>query len=837
MGFTATAGGGSTVTLAGNRMATPTAHTAAAVVEPVILTRCRVCNVDIMGREGDANYQQHINGKLHRKTVAKMGLQESCGNEPSATTTTTTSSSAAEVQPVEPPYPPMTFVDLEPSAIPIPMNSSSSSTDPRVDPSYRHRVFTLSVRGRDELLSQLIFQGQPAADMEARKRSLDRTYSRVAASIQSASPDIFVLQHVADSALRELHRTLVKSGITGNTDAAPFAVIPSPRMPEWQPSVRHVLGIGRGKYRPVGQRVLMLHDMVANRAPFEPMYRASMRGVAWNVDHAFAWITLLEDLRCSKSKRIMLLVSVELPQSVDLDVFRTCCVRELYREIHSILSSGPQELKNAAVVIAGQFSATPSSACYRQLTSWSFPVDVALHAVPVVNTLDVVICDDEQQASSSSPMHSSHSIHSVAFRLGLEVPEAESCVGVLHTVRMVRVSRERILQSILFQWNISVAHRQQVTDADVGILAAWLKELHLSCVLWTSGLRQIALRTLDALLPNVSLAMLQRWIAGEVSVEALVAHAGVADVWTVGAPLNEGYGVEWDSDQRKLTLEWREPCIIVDRVVDLDVLRRSVLCSCFLDPNSPALVVCGMAGASLSALHATKLRQAVSPFRGYARWDDLVTGCFRSAYSHYALMVPQGREHFETEDERCILSHIREQIIRTVGPDTAVLVPPEGNAVVSLLRNSMGRLIQQGGEGRSPVFVGKTERFETWLSSSRDSPICTTSTEPRFTCFAVPGVCHQVSTAADLVSWCGNAGSCTTFFDRRGKKHERPNHFLEFGCVDYILFERHVMELVRLAVLPSLADVASLRGFPTTDGAGTPSTHVPICAELLWLPS
>jgi hypothetical protein len=334
------------------------------------MTFCSVCDVAIMGAADSQNFLQHTSGKAHKKKAVAVGSAATrIGNSSIQGGASPSAVVQAQVQPSLisewPPEAP--FISLAPSG-----------------PARRdelHRILSYRLTSRDELSNGRHAVAAGNLSPSPLTGATDaQHFSSVVRTILEHRPDVFALQHVAGTALRELTRAFARCPVAKDT----YEWFPSPRFPEGtQPWTHHFLGYRRDKYRLLEHHPMMLHELVAARGRQDVFCEQSIAGSHFAMDHAVAWVLLLEDIqqRSASAVHRLLLVSVELPHSPDLAQFRECCVRELYRHVGEMASNEAISKAPPSVVVVGDFGAPPSgdalrvptggSGVYEQLTTRS----------------------------------------------------------------------------------------------------------------------------------------------------------------------------------------------------------------------------------------------------------------------------------------------------------------------------------------------------------------------------------------------------------------------------------------------------------------------------------
>lgn len=766
----------------------------------LVFTHCSVCGVDVMGSETDPNFLQHLNGKSHKKKQLQRQQQlveQGVVNDSTA--------ASCEFQPSSTTHESLIAHTISPEFLTF---ASSSGTR---DPKEIHRVLTFQLTWEAELLSggrhALLAHSIPSV-------SSDRHIPQVVQTVLAYKADVLFLQNVVDAKSRDCHRTFART--VGVKES--YEVLLSPKLPDAQPCVRHLMGYRRNRYKFAGQRVVFLEKLVAQRSRFEPLYREAMRaGVSGNLDTAVAWLVLLEDLATS---RTLLLASVQLPHAPDLDVFRACCFRELTRELCLICSGA--KLKHPAVVIVGCFNAAPSSVCYALATKLSAPTTDVCSIAMIKESYEA---RDTGRTSESADLGRWKEIEVVVwFTVNVSLP------GQLHTVHAIVMDVTKVRAVV-----------QEATSDE-------------------ASAPEMEMRVVDVSLWDGSVLVPVAPSQGFLARPAAAARDSLGHRVPLSCPL-----FVWETDQRKGTVTWTQ-WVKLDSSADASLPPTSVATSIqyleellFLQGSSFGTPTAVQPGVSLT-----------SPLFG-PRWDDSIAGAFRSAYSHYETV----RRHSSAPS-----SFASEEVERAVnvcgGHNATVSVPlasrlEEGRVLRDavyqelLARSSANPRSYQnevaahattsGAETlRAPFAFAAAVPLRTWLSDRCDSPLCseaasssTVSYEPRCTTF-YPPVTHLSASVAPLrgqqptslngsgsVVSCGKAASFTTPFDRRRAAQKLGQ--LQLGTNHYVLYMRDRLEVVGLAEVPSLEALHDRRNQEPpahNETALIPSVHLPLCADLRW---
>ncbi|CUG54262.1 Hypothetical protein, putative [Bodo saltans] len=764
----------------------------------LVTTFCSVCDVGIMGPPDGQNFLQHTSGKSHKKKAAAAG----------AVVTPTLTDNGSPLQ-----HPPATAA-LMPSEWPPEAPFIQLTPSGPVRREELHRILSFRLISRDELSNgrHAVASGNVMPSPLASATDAQH-FSHVVRTVLEHRPDVFVLQHVAGTALRELTRSFGRCLVAKDT----YEWTPSPRFPEGtQPWTHHFLGYRRDKYRLLQQHPMMLHELVATRGRQDVFCEQSISGSHLAMDHAVAWVLLLEDIqqRNGAAPHRLLVVSVELPHGPDLVLFRECCARELQRHIGEMACSEAISKAPPSVVIVGDFGAPPvddslqrapplqggggaGSGVYQHLTSRSEPVWESLPLRLTRDTFTVALAYQPNSPAAAD---------------GAATPQ--------------RLFRCHAWFDCTPQW---IGQHDQITSLDVydvKVTSDRTRRVHKISV-W-DGSKLVALQPPSHFSPEAT------------------AGANVVSHIPVGPSV-------WNNiNQRRGVIEWEEWGLLdaasppsVDREASLSFVEAAVR-------------VNGVHNAALMVLKEKPRRQRTC-FRP-GRWDDGISGMFRSAFSHYQLCCdgeqipkssPQEVEKLISQLEGAL---VPPQPAPYVGGPFVSSPPSTASADVNDIPNAiLHRFLQPSSSGSPPLSTLQLSQLSAastslvratcynlrdWLRLHPSSPLCQTVSltpvyEPLFTTF-LPMRCDPLPGA---VTPC-RTNNFTTHFDRR-RWQERFGGF-EWGTYDYVLYLRDRMEVVKLARLPTLAEIGVsgncgvMGALPSAD-LRYPSSHLPLCVEF-WVP-
>lgn len=767
--------------------ASTTATSTTAVLD-LVTTYCDVCEVNIMGPADGQNFLQHTGGKAHKKKAAAVA------GAPAGSPSRIHSALSDATAPLSEWPPEAPFISLTPSG-----------------PARRdelHRILTFRLVSRDELASGRHAFGLSGAAPSPLTGVTDaQHFSHVVRTVLEHRPDVFVLQHVAGNGLREFTRAFSRQTLAKET----YEFFPSSRLPEGtQPWTHHFLGYRRDKYKLVEQHVLQLHELVAARGRNDAFCEQSISTSFLSVDHAVAWILLLEDVQPCKSAvpHRMLLVSVELPHAPDLGLFRACCIREIQHQVAQIAADENISKSPPSVVVLGDFGEPPTEMSYAHFTTLTEP---RLEQVPIRVRRDSIA------TSAWGPTQllvggggGGDPPASVAVERNLRRCAAHFEVNAQYLGQHDCVS------------SMTIVVRDDLSQEPRSVNDAVLRHIH-EIRIWDGT------RSESFTLPSRS----SRTAVSRISPSG----------W--GHTTSRVGEVIWD--------EWHLPQ--VSSLADNNLWQEEAVA--YLER---AVQLHGLSFSPLAPLKE-KPKRMRNCFR--SRWDDAIPGLFRSAYSHYQQCCGVGDEQISRSNPDSV-NVIVDQL-------SAVLAPHQLSSFVASapIQNNnsdddgFGRRLESEMGRKNPILSSILQRCKQqsqaaslvpsappgvalssgssslvhascyplveWLRSHRSSPLCASPpvVEPLFTSF-LPMRCDALP---GPVTPCRTTSNFTTHFDRR-RWNDKFGGF-EWGTYDFVMYLRDRMEVVKLARLPTFADIGPM-GLPSSD-LRFPSSHLPLCVEF-WVP-